>query len=246
MTRWFSIARMFVVLVAMVLLASCAPTGASAPETTSSPVAIAQPSASPTPTLEPTMTQLFAKLPKLEGSATVEMTLKNGTVVLELDGTNAPVTAGNFADLVSRGFYDNLTFHRVVKDPSPFVAQGGDPLGNGTGGFTDPQTKQPRNIPLEIKVEGEAAPTYSKVLPNTSKIALRHNRGALAMARSQNPDSASSQFYITLAETGFLDGSYAVFGKVVQGMELVDQITVGDAIVSMTLTKGKENLKPAA
>jgi peptidyl-prolyl cis-trans isomerase B (cyclophilin B) len=184
----------------------------------------------------------IAKLPKLSDSATVEMKLKDGTVIMEIDGKNAPVTAGNFIDLVKRGFYTNLTFHRVVKDPSPFVAQGGDPLGTGTGSFVDPVTAQPRYVPLEILPDGEKVPVYSKTLPNGQKVKLPHTKGAVAMARSQAPDSASSQFYITLADVNFLDGSYAVFGYVTSGMDVVEKIKVGDRIVSMKVIKGAENL----
>lgn len=183
------------------------------------------------------------KSPRLTGPATVEMKLKKGTVTIAVDGEHAPITAGNFIDLVNRGFYTNLTFHRVEKDPSPFVVQGGDPEGNGTGGFTDPATSQPRNIPLEILAEGEKTPTYGKVLASTTKPQLKHTKGAVAMARSQSPNSASSQFYITLADAKFLDGSYAVFGYVTNGMDVVDQIQVGDRIESIKIIEGKGNLK---
>ena len=123
-----------------------------------------------------------------------------GTIKAELYTDKAPITTKNFIDLANSGFYDGLKFHRV--EPG-FVVQGGDPKGDGTGGSG-------KTIPLETNPE------------------LKHVKGALAMARSQNPNSASSQFYITLAETPFLDGSYAVFGKVVQGMEAVEKIKVGD------------------
>jgi peptidyl-prolyl cis-trans isomerase B (cyclophilin B) len=191
----------------------------------------------------PPSAETGVKSPRLTGPATVEMKLKKGTVMIAVDGEHAPITAGNFIDLVNRGFYTNLTFHRVEKDPSPFVVQGGDPEGNGTGGFNDPATSQPRNIPLEILVEGEKKPTYSKVLGSAGKPQLKHTRGAVAMARSQSPDSASSQFYITLADTKFLDGSYAVFGYVTDGMDVVDKIEVGDRIESIKITEGKDNLK---
>ena len=188
-----------------------------------------------------------AKLPRLDGTATVEMQLKSGKVTMELDGINAPITAGNFVDLVRRGVYNNLTFHRVVREPSPFVVQGGDPLGNGTGSFIDPATSQPRLIPLEImpayggSVPKPEKPTYGR--PISGAVQLAHRRGAVAMARSQNPDSASSQFYITLADVDFLNGSYAVFGYVTKGMEVVDKIQIGDRIESMTVTRGLENLR---
>lgn len=186
--------------------------------------------------------------PRLEGKATIEIKLKSGLVTIELDGNEAPITAGNFVDLVDRGFYNGLTFHRVVKDPQPFVAQGGDPNGTGSGGFVDPDTGKPRNIPLEIKVSGENAPTYSKAIGRQGngvppELALRHKRGAIAMARSQMPDSASSQFYFALADLAFLDGDYAVFGYVTSGMEAVDKINQGDKIESAVVKSGKENLK---
>jgi len=197
-------------------------------------------------------------LPRLEGKATVEMMVKGGKVVMELDGTNAPITAGNFVDLIQKDVYSGLVFHRVVRDPEPFVVQGGDPQGKdpkfpvsrlGTGGYVDPTTKQPRNIPLEIKAQGADTPTYHKTFADakvTQPPVLRHTRGAVAMARSNFPDSASSQFYIALGDLAFLDGSYAVFGYVKEGMDVVDKIQQGDRIESMKVTQGAENLKPAS
>ncbi|WP_199248858.1 peptidylprolyl isomerase [[Phormidium] sp. ETS-05] len=194
-------------------------------------------------------------LPRLEGQATVVLVVKGKSITLEVDGTNAPITAGNFVDLVQRGLYNGLVFHRVVRDPQPFVVQGGDPQSKdpnfpaarlGTGGFVDPQSGDRRYIPLEIKPEGAEAPVYSKTLEMagiTKPPVLRHTRGALAMARSQAPDSASSQFYIALAELGFLDGNYAVFGYVTDGMDAVDGIKQGDRIDSAQVIKGLENLK---
>jgi len=201
-------------------------------------VADASPSASPN-----SLEAALAKFVQLKGKATVELKLKSGTVKIDLDGTNAPLTAGNFADLVKRGLYNGLTFHRVVKEPTPFVAQGGDPLGNGTGNFVDPITSQTRYIPLEILPDGAKQPVYGEILPPTQKPKLRHNKGAIAMARSQSPNSASCQFYIALDDIYFLDGSYAVFGYVTDGMELVEKIQVGDRIESITITQGEENIK---
>lgn len=183
-------------------------------------------------------------LPRLNGKATVELVVNGSTIAVEVDGNNAPITAGNFVDLVDRGVYNGLTFHRVVKDPQPFVVQGGDPLGNGTGNFVDPDTGRPRYIPLEIKLEGDAEPTYSKAFGRSSpKVVLHHSRGAVAMARSQAPDSASCQFYFALADLEFLDGDYAVFGYVTQGMDVVDQIKQGDRMESVKVTQGAENLQ---
>ena len=123
-----------------------------------------------------------------------------GTIKAELYTDKAPITTKNFIELAGSGFYNGLAFHRVEQG---FVVQGGDPNGDGTGGSE-------KTIPLEISQE------------------LKHVKGALAMARTQDPNSATSQFYITLAPTPFLDGNYAVFGKVIEGMEVVEQIKVGD------------------
>lgn len=206
---------------------------------------------SATPTPSATASAAQSALPRLEGKATVVMTVKGSPITLEVDGTNAPITAGNFVDLVEKKVYDGLVFHRVVREPQPFVVQGGDPQGKnpnfpleqlGTGGYVDPATSQPRNVPLEIKPENAAEPVYGKTLEGV-KPKLKHTRGALAMARSSDPDSASSQFYIALADLTFLDGNYAVFGKVTQGMEVVDKIQQGDRIESAKVTQGLENLK---
>lgn len=197
----------------------------------------------------------FAKLPRLEGMATVVMVVKGQPITIEVDGTNAPVTAGNFVDLVQRGVYNGLVFHRVVREPQPFVVQGGDPQGKdpnvpaerlGTGSFIDPSTSRPRFIPLEIKPQDGKEPIYSQTFEKAgirSAPALRHKRGAVAMARSAAPDSASAQFYFTLADLPFLDGSYAVFGNVTEGMDVIDSIKGGDRIESAKVTKGAENLK---
>lgn len=186
-------------------------------------------------------------LPRLEGKATVELVVNNGKIVIEVNGDDAPITAGNFVDLVQRGVYDGLVFHRVVKQPQPFVAQGGDPQGNGTGGFIEPETKKRRYIPLEIKLAGESEPTYSKALGRqgggSPDVVLKHRRGAIAMARSNAPDSASSQFYFALSDLDFLDGDYAVFGYVTEGMDIVDSIEQGDIITSAKVVSGLENLK---
>ncbi|WP_017306905.1 peptidylprolyl isomerase [Spirulina subsalsa] len=197
----------------------------------------------------------MSTLPRLEGKATVVMTVKGSPITIEVDGENAPITAGNFVDLVSRGVYDNLVFHRVVRDPQPFVVQGGDPQGKnpnvsvnqlGTGSFVDPDSGRPRYIPLEIKPQGADEPLYSKTFKQarvSGAPVLNHTRGAVAMARSQMPDSASAQFYFALADLSFLDGDYAVFGYVTEGMDVVDGIQQGDRIDSARVTAGAENLK---
>ncbi len=244
MRRWIV---SFVLLMSAVVLTSCTSADISADSSSKSPVISDTPAsvgAIPIKGIKKTpQSAPGVKPPRLTGSATVEMKLKQGTVTIVVDGEHAPATAGNFIDLVNRGFYTNLTFHRVEKDPAPFVVQGGDPEGNGTGGFIDPATSKPRNIPLEILAEGEKTPTYGKVLDSSTKPQLKHTKGAVAMARSQSPNSASSQFYITLTDTKFLDGSYAVFGYVTSGMDVVDKIQVGDRIESIKIIEGKDNLK---
>ena len=131
-----------------------------------------------------------------------------GTIKIEVFNAEAPITSGNFLDLVGRGFYNGLTFHRY--EPG-FVIQGGCPKGTGTGGFTDPSTGRERNIQLEVK-------------PN-----LKHDRaGIVAMARANDPNSASCQFYITLGPASFLDNQYAVFGRVTEGLDAVMQLRQGD------------------
>lgn len=197
-----------------------------------------------------TTTNMQTSLPKLTGKATVKMVVNDSPIIIEVDGEHAPITAGNFVDLVDQGVYDGLVFHRVVKEPQPFVVQGGDPQGKnpqvpisnlGTGSFIDPVTGKPRYIPLEIQAENSSEPTYGKTIKATP--ILTHKRGAVAMARSQMPDSASAQFYFALADLGFLDGSYAVFGYVVEGMDAVDAIKQGDRIQSAEVISGIENLQ---
>ena len=241
--RW-----LVVVLVAgSLLLAGCTPQTSATQSASPTPTEAASPK--PIASANPT------NLPNLAGPATLEMVVKGETVVMEVDGANAPVTAGNFVDLVQRGVYNGLVFHRVVREPQPFVVQGGDPQSKdmnfpaerlGTGSFIDPATAKPRYIPLEIKPLGADKPVYHKTLETagiSTKPKLQHTRGAVAMARSSLPDSASSQFYIALTDLSFLDGNYAVFGYVTQGMETVDKIQQGDRIESIRVVKGAEGLK---
>lgn len=194
-------------------------------------------------------------LPILTGEATVAMVVNDETITILVNGNDAPVTAGNFVDLVQKGVYDGVAFHRVIREPQPFVVQGGDPQSKdpsvpiqqlGTGGYIDPETSSQRYIPLEIKPTGAEAPVYSQTfsaLGIDQAPALSHERGAVAMARSQFPDSASSQFYFALADLDFLNGEYAVFGEVTDGMDVVDQIQQGDRIESARVISGIENLQ---
>ena len=130
----------------------------------------------------------------------IEMT-SGDSMVVELDGKNAPITVANFKKLVGQGFYNGLIFHRVI---SGFMIQGGDPEGTGMGGSKE-------------NIRGEFL--YNGVKNTTS-----HVRGVISMARAQHPNSASSQFFICHADAKFLDGQYAAFGKVVEGIETVDKI----------------------
>ncbi len=193
-------------------------------------------------------------LARLGGTATVELMVNGERILVEVDGAQAPITAGNFVDLVERGVYDGTVFHRVVREPQPFVVQGGDPQSKdpsvpvqqlGTGGFVDPETQEKRLIPLEITPEGAEQPLYGQTFETareTAQPALQHTHGAVAMARSQFPDSASSQFYFALADLPFLDGSYAVFGYVTEGLDVVDAIQQGDVIDSAQVIEGLDNL----
>lgn len=132
----------------------------------------------------------------------VEISVKEyGTIQVELEPNVAPITVENFLSLVNDGFYDGLTFHRII---SGFMIQGGDPLGNGTGG-------------AENRIKGEFA-------SNGVENSIKHERGVISMARSSDPNSASSQFFIMHKDAQHLDGNYAAFGRVLSGIEVVDKI----------------------
>ena len=139
-----------------------------------------------------------------------------GTVELELYGEEAPITVENFAKLANEHFYDGLTFHRIVEG---FMAQGGDPDGDGTGGSTN-------------TIKGEF---YSNGVFND----IKHERGVISMARSNSPDSASSQFFIVHEDSPSLNGNYAAFGKVTSGMDVIDKLCKGRT-VDKTLDKGDQ------
>lgn len=124
-----------------------------------------------------------------------------GTIKVELDADTAPVTVSNFAHLANQGFYDGLKFHRIMKD---FMVQGGDPKGDGTGGS-------------DVNIIGEFS-------ANGKKNDIKHERGVISMARSSSNNSASSQFFIMHKTTASLDGQYAAFGHVTEGMDVVDKL----------------------
>lgn len=131
----------------------------------------------------------------------------HGTITVELDADTAPITVANFCKLANEGFYDGLTFHRII---SGFMIQGGDPKGNGTGGS-------------DKKIKGEFS-------LNGVENDISHKRGVISMARSKAYDSASSQFFIMHQDSDYLDGQYAAFGHVTSGMEVVDAICDGTPV----------------
>lgn len=156
---------------------------------------------------------------RLTGKHHVEMKIKDyGTIQLELDADVAPITVTNFVQLAKDGFYNGLTFHRII---AGFMIQGGDPSGNGTGGS-------------DVTIKGEFS---SNGVVND----MKHVRGVISMARSQDPDSASSQFFIMQEDASHLDGQYAAFGKVTEGMEIVDSICKDTPVTDGNGTVEAEN-----
>lgn len=155
----------------------------------------------------------------LSGNHHIEIDVQNyGTIKVELQADEAPITVTNFINLAKDGFYDGLTFHRIIDG---FMIQGGDPNGDGTGGSDE-------TIKGEFSANGVDNP-------------LKHTRGAISMARSSDYDSASSQFFIVHQTTESLDGQYAVFGYVYEGMEVVDQIATTVPVTDNNGTVEKAN-----
>ena len=164
-------------------------------------------------------TEKTKKTKTLKGNYQVEIKIKDyGTIYAEIDADTAPITVTNFVNLCKNHFYDGLTFHRIIKD---FMIQGGDPNGDGTGGSKE-------TIKGEFSDNGVENP-------------LKHTRGALSMARSQDNDSASSQFFIVQKTASHLDGQYAVFGYVYEGMDIVDKICDDVQVEDNNGTVAKEN-----
>lgn len=141
-----------------------------------------------------------------------------GTIEVELDADQAPITVTNFIKLTNEGFYDGLTFHRIING---FMMQGGDPNGNGTGGSDE-------------EIKGEFA-------QNGVENTLSHTRGAISMARATDPNSASSQFFIMHQDAPGLDGQYACFGYVTSGIEIVDSICENAVVTDRNGSVAKEN-----
>ncbi|HYW19443.1 MAG TPA: peptidylprolyl isomerase [Nodularia sp. (in: cyanobacteria)] len=193
----------------------------------------------------------YNNLPQLKGRATVAFETSKGDLTMVLDGYSAPVTAGNFVDLVQRGFYNGLEFTRSEES---YVLQTGDPPGKEVG-FIDPKTGKYRAVPLEVLVEGDEEPTYGITLEEAGRyldmpVLPFSSFGALAMARPETEvNGGSSQFFfflfepeLTPAGRNLLDGRYAVFGYLTEGKEILDKLKEGDKIESATVVEGIENL----
>ena len=193
----------------------------------------------------------FSNLPQLKGRATIEMETDKGSLTLVVDGYSAPITAGNFVDLVHRGFYDGLEF---IRSEQSYVLQAGDPPGPEVG-FIDPDSGKYRNIPLEILVQGDHEPIYSFTLEEIGRFREQpvlpfSAYGTVAMARPETEnDGGSSQFFfflfqpeLTPAGINLLDGRYTVFGYVVAGKKVLEQLAKGDKIISAKVVAGLENI----
>ena len=189
------------------LLTACTATETPAAETPATETPAAEtPAAETAPEIAPAETPEIAETApgtfQEEGLRHAEIAVENyGTIRLELDGITAPITVENFVKLAQDGFYDGLTFHRIMDG---FMIQGGDPLGNGTGGASE-------------HIKGEFA-------ANGVENNISHTKGTISMARTTPYDSASSQFFIMVGDARYLDGMYAAFGRVTEGIEIVEQI----------------------
>lgn len=194
-------------------------------------------------------------LPRLLGRATVQLSTTKGDLTVVVDGYNAPLTAGAFVDLVQRRFYDGLPFSRAEDF---YVLQTGDPEGPAEG-FIDPATKAERNVPLEILVPGKAAPFYNQTfeelgLFKAAPVLPFNAKGTLGWAHSDGAlDDGSSQFFLFLSEPeltpaglNLIDGRYAAFGYVVDGFDVLNELTAEDGIVSARVIEGGDNLRPHA
>ena len=195
----------------------------------------------------------FASLPRLLGRAQVKLHTTRGDIITEVDGYNAPLTAGAYVDLVRRGFYDGLGFNRAE---AFYVLQTGDPVGDAEG-FVDPATRQLRTIPLEIRVPGEPQPFYNLTfeelgLFKSEPVLPFSARGTLGWAHSTRfLDDGSSQFFFFLSEPeltpaglNLIDGRFAAFGYVVDGLDVLDELTSDDRILEATLISGEQHFRP--
>lgn len=193
----------------------------------------------------------YDNLPRLLGRATVDIKTTQGDLTVVVDGYNAPINAGNFVDLVQRGFYDGLPFNRAE---DLYILQTGDPVGDEVG-FIDPKTKEYRAIPMEIMQKGDSEATYGDTLEELGiylpVIELPFNAyGALALARpADDANGGSSQVFFfkfdtELSPPGFnlMDGRYSVFGYTTKGKDVLESLSKADKIISATVVQGAENL----
>ena len=197
----------------------------------------------------------FDNLPRLLGRATVAIETNKGTLTAVIDGYNAPITGGAFVDLVQRGFYDGLPF---IRAEDFYVLQTGDPKGPEEG-YIDPRSKQERTVPLEIRIKGDEAPIYNLTFEDVGRFKAEAvlpfaTYGTLGWAHSDELlDDGSSQFFFFLYEAeltpaglNLVDGRYAAFGYVVDGMDVLEELTVDDTIVKAKVIAGADNLKAHA
>ena len=166
------------------------------------------------------------------GNEIAVITTSKGVIRVQLAGNDAPIHVGNFVELAQKGFYDNLKFHRYVED---FVIQGGCP---NTRPLDSAQVAEAAGNPFAGL--GTGGPGYTIKEEFTTNPNNSHEDGALAMARSQHPDSAGSQFYFCLGAQHFLDPNYTVFGQTIEGMDVVEQLRVGDVIESIVIEGANE------
>jgi peptidylprolyl isomerase len=196
----------------------------------------------------------YSDLAQLKGRATVEFKTTQGDLTAVLDGFSAPVTAGNFVDLVQRGFYNKMDFSRAEES---YVLQTGDPAGKEEG-FIDPKTKKYRSVPLELLAKGAKEPVYGITFedmgrPLDQPVLPFSSFGAMAMARpNEDANGGSSQFFfflfepeLTPAGINLLDGRYTIFGYVTEGNEILGKLTVKDQIISAKVVSGLENFVKA-
>jgi len=197
----------------------------------------------------------FDALPRLLGRATVKLETSKGPLTAVIDGYNAPITGGAFVDLVERGFYDGLPF---IRAEDFYVLQTGDPKGPDEG-YVDPRSKQIRTVPLEIRIKGDAAPIYNLTFEDVGRFKAEAvlpfaTYGTLGWAHSdERLDDGSSQFFfflyepeLTPAGLNLVDGRYAAFGYVVDGMDVLEELTVDDTIIKARVIDGANNLQPHA
>ncbi|MBD2177400.1 peptidylprolyl isomerase [Pseudanabaena sp. FACHB-1998] len=193
----------------------------------------------------------YASLPKLKGRALVELTTEKGSAIITVDGYSAPVNAGQFVDLVQKGFYDGLTFTRADEN---YYLQTGDPDG-AADGYIDPKSGKSRNVPIEVRLPDQKLPVYGKTfeemgLYGSLPVLPFAAFGTVAMAHpNDDPNAGSSQFFIYLFESeltpaglNLLDGNYTVFGYVTEGKETLDKLRLGDKVISARVISGAENL----